>query len=65
MEETWWVEEGQLDDDQRKVAELKSKGSYLIKGPPGSGKTNLLLLRAKYLTLSTFASSVGSESLRS
>ncbi len=51
MEETWWVEEGQLDDDQRKVAELKSKGSYLIKGPPGSGKTNLLLLRAKYLTL--------------
>ena len=51
MEETWWVEESQLDDDQRSVAELKPEGSYLIKGPPGSGKTNLLLLRAKYLTL--------------
>lgn len=51
MEETWWVEESQLDDDQRTVAELNPKGSYLIKGPPGSGKTNLLLLRAKYLTL--------------
>jgi superfamily I DNA/RNA helicase len=51
MEETWWVEESQLDEDQRKVAELPPHGSYLIKGPPGSGKTNLLLLRAKYLTM--------------
>jgi superfamily I DNA/RNA helicase len=50
MEKTWWVDETQLDDDQRQVIDLPPKGSYLIKGPPGSGKTNLLVLRANYLT---------------
>jgi|SRR5581483_3872421 len=50
MNETWWVGEGQLDDDQKKVAVLPPKGSHLIIGPPGCGKTNLLLLRAKYYT---------------
>jgi superfamily I DNA and RNA helicase len=50
MNETWWVGEEQLDDDQKKIAGLPPKGSHLITGPPGCGKTNLLLLRAKYYT---------------
>ncbi len=51
MQETWWVAEGDLDDDQKKIAALPAKRSHLITGPPGCGKTNLLLLRAKYYTL--------------
>ncbi|HZE73006.1 MAG TPA: AAA family ATPase [Pyrinomonadaceae bacterium] len=51
MQETWWVAEGDLDDDQKKIAALPAKESHLITGPPGCGKTNLLLLRAKYYTL--------------
>lgn len=50
MEKTWWIDPGQLDDDQKKVISLPNKGSFLVKGPPGSGKTNLLALRANYLT---------------
>ena len=30
---------------------MPEDGSYLVLGPPGSGKTNLLLLRANYLTI--------------
>jgi superfamily I DNA/RNA helicase len=51
MNETWWLDEEQLDDDQKKIIALKLKGSHVIVGPPGSGKTNLLLLRAKYMDL--------------
>ena len=51
MNETWWISEGQLDADQQEVVSLGLDKSFLISGPPGSGKTNLLLLRAKYLTL--------------
>ena len=51
MNETWWVADGQLDDDQRRVVSLPVEESHLIVGPPGSGKTNLLVLRAKLLTL--------------
>jgi superfamily I DNA/RNA helicase len=35
---------------QLDVVGLPDEGSFLVKGPPGSGKTNLLLLRANYLT---------------
>ena len=51
MNETWWVSETDLDDQQRHVISLDHDSSFLVIGPPGSGKTNLLLLRAKYLTL--------------
>ena len=49
MNATWWVKPEQLDDDQRSVVALPVSGSYLVQGPPGSGKSNLLLLRAAYL----------------
>src|SRR5258706_20857 len=48
--DTWWRELRDLDADQRAVIALDAEGSFLVKGPPGSGKTNLLLLRANYLT---------------
>ena len=48
--EAWWREQGELDEDQSKVIGLQEEGSFLVVGPPGSGKTNLLLLRANYLT---------------
>lgn len=51
MKNTWWVTKDDLIDEQADVIELPMDGSYLVTGPPGSGKTNLLLLRANYLTL--------------
>ncbi len=50
MNGTWWVDPGQLDRKQLDVIELPLDGSYLVLGAPGSGKTNLLLLRANFLT---------------
>ena len=49
--EAWWREQGDLDNDQLDVIGLPEDGSYLVMGPPGSGKTNLLLLRANYLAI--------------
>jgi len=51
MAETWWVTDDELNDEQKAVISLPIGGSHLILGPPGSGKTNLLLLRAQYMTL--------------
>jgi superfamily I DNA and RNA helicase len=51
MENTWWVGPDDLIDEQSDLIDLPADKSYLIKGPPGSGKTNLLLLRANFLTL--------------
>ncbi len=51
MNETWWVSESQLDDKQRHIISLPLNQAHLIVGPPGSGKTNLLVLRGKYRTL--------------
>lgn len=50
MNGTWWVDPGQLDDDQMDVVKLGRDGNFLILGPPGCGKTNLLVLRANYLS---------------
>jgi superfamily I DNA and RNA helicase len=49
METSWWKDLGQLDDDQKKVISLDDDTDHLVVGPPGCGKTNLLLLRASYL----------------
>ena len=46
---SWWLDITDLDEDQKSVIELPANGDYLILGPPGSGKTNLLLIRAEYL----------------
>jgi superfamily I DNA and RNA helicase len=48
MDQTWWVGDDDLDDDQKVIATLPPSGSHVFTGPPGCGKTNLLLLRAKY-----------------
>lgn len=49
MEASWWTNPSDLDEDQRKVVALSTTQDHLVVGPPGSGKTNLLLLRAAYL----------------
>lgn len=49
MEASWWTRPDQLDDEQKNVIALPLEGSHLVVGPPGSGKTNLLLLRAAYM----------------
>lgn len=49
MEATWWTRPEHLDTEQRDVVSLPLAGNHLVIGPPGSGKTNLLLLRASYL----------------
>src|ERR1043165_8641782 len=52
MNETWWVKHEQLDVGQRGIIDLPLGQSHLIVGPPGSGKTNLLLLRGSQLVRS-------------
>ena len=51
MQGSWWKEEKDLKDEQKAVINLAPKGKYLVLGPPGSGKTNLLLLRLKWLAV--------------
>jgi superfamily I DNA and RNA helicase len=41
--------ESVLDVDQLKVLGLPKEGDFLVIGPPGSGKTNILILRAAFL----------------
>jgi superfamily I DNA/RNA helicase len=49
MEGAWWVTADELDPDQKRLIEIPRDGKYLVLGPPGSGKTNILILRAAYL----------------
>ena len=50
LNETWWRQASELDDHQKNVIGLPADGSFLVVGPPGSGKTNLVLLRSNYLS---------------
>ena len=49
MNNNWWRNPDQLDKFQRAFIGLPKAGRYSLEGPPGSGKTNLLLLRAQYI----------------
>ena len=51
MAGAWWIGESDLDIYQKNVIGIAAEGNHLVTGPPGSGKTNILLLRANYLTL--------------
>lgn len=55
MKDAWWVNPKELNGEQRDVITLPPDGSYLVTGPPGCGKSNLLLLRANYLTMRAHA----------
>lgn len=48
MSSTWWVGEEDLLPEQGEVLSIELDKSILVSGPPGSGKTNLLLLRANH-----------------
>lgn len=49
MSGTWWVDEQELLEEQLDVLNKDFDINLLISGPPGSGKTNLLLLRANHI----------------
>lgn len=46
----WWARREQLDEHQvRLIEDLPLYGRHLVLGPPGSGKTNVLLRRAQFV----------------
>lgn len=45
----WFRSQKELDDDQKAFIKLPPHGRHSLVGPPGSGKTNLLLLRAEFM----------------
>lgn len=51
MADLWWGRRTNLDDAQKDAIKLPLNENHLVTGPPGSGKTNLLLLRALNLQL--------------
>lgn len=51
MKKSWWRAKGDLDNERRLFVESGAVDKTALIGPPGSGKTNLLLLRAELLAL--------------
>lgn len=51
MSGVWWVNQEDLLDEQAAVLEVDLFEDLMLSGPPGSGKTNLLLLRANHMML--------------
>lgn len=49
MRTSWWRSKTELVPEQLDFIKLPSQGRYSLVGPPGSGKTNLLLLRAQFI----------------
>ena len=49
MDTSWWISKDDLDEAQEIFIKLPAQGKYQLEGPAGSGKTNLLLLRAQYI----------------
>jgi len=49
MQGNWWTKPEQMDEDQKRFVSLDADGRHLIVGPPGSGKTNLIVMRARYI----------------
>ncbi|THF65622.1 superfamily I DNA/RNA helicase [Pseudothauera nasutitermitis] len=49
MRSSWWRKKSELVPEQIDFINLPPQGRYSLVGPPGSGKTNLLLLRAQFL----------------
>lgn len=47
MQGSWFRSFKQMDEAQKSFVRLPAKGRYSLVGPPGSGKTNLLLVRAE------------------
>lgn len=47
---TWWRRQADLDQQQKSAIELSINGNHCVYGPPGSGKTNILILRAQYIS---------------
>lgn len=49
MNLSWWRSQEEMDTDQQQFIQLPPSGKHSLEGPPGSGKTNLLLLRAQFI----------------
>jgi len=54
MSNTWWKDADELIDEQSNLLDIDPEENLMIQGPPGCGKTNLLLLRANQLFLGDF-----------
>lgn len=49
MKGSGWTTIEQMDTDQRAFVRIGADGRHLLVGPPGCGKTNLLVMRARYI----------------
>ncbi len=49
MQNTWWTKLEQMDPEQKRFVGFDADGRHLLIGPPGCGKTNLLVMRARFI----------------